>query len=352
MTAPSHDTEVLATLRALQADLASLRAAVARIEDVQARRDELWDEMMPIGKLALESLANRFEVLEAKGIFAFGNELLGVGERVVEAFGPDDVRALGDSIVSILTTVRTWTQPGMMTLAQEAGAALESNQPDEKLGVFGMLSASRDDDVQHGAALAIGVLRRLGRAVRAGANRSPQVAGRPQGWSRLAARLGPSGAVTPPAAARSAMPAAAQRTESPRAAALRSVSVPIKPQPPAAADGAQTGATTAIGPVHLVPAGYDRLAWDAEGYLRDAGSWTEALAAAIALQHGITLDTPRLAVLIAARDHAAGAGSAPNVRKLAQVAAITTRELYTLFPDRPGSTVARIAGLPKPVGCV
>ena len=342
METKANDAEILATLQALQRELAGLRADVARIEAVQEQRAEFWDEMMPIGKLALESVANRMEELEQKGVLAFGRELLGVGERVVEAFGPDDVRALGDSVVSILTTVRTWTQPGMMSLAQEAGAAVESVRPDDKLGVFGMLAASRDNDVQHGAALAISVLRRLGRAARAGVNRSGTTPGRPAGWNRLAAKLGPSGAVTPQATR------TVVRTAVVRAAPAQQVKL-SHGNPSGGADACEP---KVMGPVHAIPAGYERLPWDAEGYLADANAWTEALGAALAGQHGLPLDPPRLAIIQAARGHHAAAGVAPNVRKLGLVAGVSTRDLYTLFPDRPGSTVARVAGLPKPVGCI
>ncbi len=339
---PTTDAEILATLQALQREIAGLRADVARIEATQEQRAELWDEMMPIGKLALESAARRLEELEQKGVLAFGRELVGVGERIVEAFGPDDVRALGDSVVSILTTVRTWTQPGMLSLAQEAGAAVESVRPDDKLGVFGMLAASRDNDVQHGAALAIGVLRRLGRAARAGANRSGPTPGRPAGWNRLAAKLGPSGAVSPrprPAPVRPTVARAAQQ-------------VTLSSSSSTPSGGADACEPKVMGPVHAIPAGYERLPWDAEGYLADASAWTEALGAALAGQHGLPLDPPRLAIIQAARSHHASAGVAPNVRKLGLVAGVSTRDLYALFPDRPGSTVARVAGLPKPVGCI
>ncbi len=329
--------QILAELRALRDEVSALRAAQSRSADTMS---ETWEEFVPIAKLAMESGARKLEALEQKGILAFGRELVGVGERVVEAFGPDDVRALGDSIVSILTTVRTWTQPGVMSLAQEAGAAVQSVKQDDKLGVFGMLAAGRDDDVQHGAALVVGVLRRIGKVAKRGQLTSV-TPGQPAGWSRLASRLAPTGAVTPPV--RRAAASTVPRPTVPRAP----VDVGVK-----VSGGADACEPKVVGPSLPVPAGYDRLPWDAEGYLADAEAWTPALAAALAEQHGITVGDGHMAVLQAARTHFQSAGSAPNVRKLTQVAGISTRDLYALFPDRPGSTVARIAGLKKPVGCI
>lgn len=325
-TTTDHATQdaILAELRALRAEVEALRAAQERSAETMS---ETWEEFIPIAKLAMESAARKLEALEEKGVLAFGRELVGVGERVVEAFGPEDVRALGDSIVSILTTVRTWTQPGVMSLAQEAGSAVQSVKKDDKLGVFGMLAAGRDDDVQHGAALVVGVLRRIGKVARRG-QLEGATPGRPAGWNRLAARLAPSGAVTPPVR---------------RAPVDAGVQV---------AGGADACEPKVVGPALPIPAGFERLPWDGEGYLADASAWNAALAAALAEQHGLALTDGHMAVLEAARGHAASAGSAPNVRKLTQVAGISTRDLYALFPDRPGSTVARIAGLKKPVGCI
>jgi sulfur relay (sulfurtransferase) DsrC/TusE family protein len=34
------------------------------------------------------------------------------------------------------------------------------------------------------------------------------------------------------------------------------------------------------------------------------------------------------------------------------VASVATKDLYALFPKAPGRTIAKIAGLPKPAGCL
>jgi sulfur relay (sulfurtransferase) DsrC/TusE family protein len=37
---------------------------------------------------------------------------------------------------------------------------------------------------------------------------------------------------------------------------------------------------------------------------------------------------------------------------LTQIASVTTKDIYALFPKAPGRTIAKIAGLPKPAGCL
>ncbi|MFQ5629699.1 MAG: TusE/DsrC/DsvC family sulfur relay protein, partial [bacterium] len=40
------------------------------------------------------------------------------------------------------------------------------------------------------------------------------------------------------------------------------------------------------------------------------------------------------------------------IRRLKKSGGIPTKELYELFPNGPAKKAARIAGLPKPKGCV
>ncbi|MFT5459129.1 MAG: TusE/DsrC/DsvC family sulfur relay protein, partial [Myxococcota bacterium] len=92
--------------------------------------------------------------------------------------------------------------------------------------------------------------------------------------------------------------------------------------------------------------------FDAKGFLRDPTTWTMELADAVANTEGIPLTEAHWVVIRSARSEWEATGSSPNVRKLTQVADIPTRDLYTLFPRAPGLTIARLAGIPKPAGCL
>ncbi|NIV99449.1 sulfur relay protein DsrC, partial [Candidatus Saccharibacteria bacterium] len=45
-------------------------------------------------------------------------------------------------------------------------------------------------------------------------------------------------------------------------------------------------------------------------------------------------------------------GDSPSIRKLTKESGISTKELYQLFPKGPAKKAAKIAGLPKPKGCI
>jgi len=101
-----------------------------------------------------------------------------------------------------------------------------------------------------------------------------------------------------------------------------------------------------------VAAVIDGVAFTADGNLVDAAAWTRGLAAALADAERVALTDAHWAVLEAARADFAATGSSPNIRRLTQVAGVSTKDLYVLFPRAPGRTIAKIAGLPKPAGCL
>lgn len=89
-----------------------------------------------------------------------------------------------------------------------------------------------------------------------------------------------------------------------------------------------------------------------EGFLVNASQWTPEVAQGIAAEIGLTLSDAHWKVLTFCRDDAAKQGQPPGLRRITQLAGVPTKELYQLFPKGPGKLAARIAGLPKPQGCV
>jgi tRNA 2-thiouridine synthesizing protein E len=95
------------------------------------------------------------------------------------------------------------------------------------------------------------------------------------------------------------------------------------------------------------------VAVDAEGFLRDPAQWTEALAEEIAREAGIEPLTERhMQVVRYMRESYLGTGSAPTIRTLGKASGVPVKELYQLFPKGPAKLAAKIAGIPKPRGCI
>jgi tRNA 2-thiouridine synthesizing protein E len=90
-----------------------------------------------------------------------------------------------------------------------------------------------------------------------------------------------------------------------------------------------------------------------EGFFVDPDAWTEAMAPEIAAQEGIDDLTDRhWQVIRFMRKEYAEKGSGPTVRVLGKASGVSVKELYELFPKGPAKTAAKIAGIPKPRGCV
>ncbi len=90
-----------------------------------------------------------------------------------------------------------------------------------------------------------------------------------------------------------------------------------------------------------------------EGFFTDPAQWREEMAPLIARQEGITDLTERHWQVIKFMRHAyEEKGTGPTVRVLGKTSGVPVKELYQLFPHGPAKEAAKIAGIPKPRGCV
>jgi tRNA 2-thiouridine synthesizing protein E len=92
---------------------------------------------------------------------------------------------------------------------------------------------------------------------------------------------------------------------------------------------------------------------DADGNLRNLSDWNEDIAKELAKEEEINDLTDRhWAVINYMRKEFQEKGDAPSIRKLTKESGVDTKELYALFPKGPAKKAAKIAGLPKPKGCI
>lgn len=91
---------------------------------------------------------------------------------------------------------------------------------------------------------------------------------------------------------------------------------------------------------------------DQNGYLQDSAIWNEAVAEDFAQVEKIAMTEAHWKAVHYIRDYYLQNGVAPMIRKLCKDTGIRLDQLYTLFPSGPAKGACRIAGLPKPTGCV
>lgn len=92
---------------------------------------------------------------------------------------------------------------------------------------------------------------------------------------------------------------------------------------------------------------------DADGNLANRADWTEEIAVELAKLEGIDELTERHWLVINFMKKVFDeSGDGPTIRRLTKESGVDTKELYLLFPKGPAKKAARIAGLPKPKGCI
>jgi tRNA 2-thiouridine synthesizing protein E len=90
-----------------------------------------------------------------------------------------------------------------------------------------------------------------------------------------------------------------------------------------------------------------------EGFFDDPTQWTEDMAPEIARAEGIDPLTDRhWQVIRFMRSEFAEKGTGPTVRVLGKTSGVSVKELYQLFPKGPAKLAAKVAGIPKPRGCI
>jgi tRNA 2-thiouridine synthesizing protein E len=90
-----------------------------------------------------------------------------------------------------------------------------------------------------------------------------------------------------------------------------------------------------------------------EGFFEQPDQWTEDMAPELARESGIDELTDRhWQVIQFMRKEYFEKGTGPTVRVLGKTSGVPVKELYQLFPKGPAKIAAKIAGIPKPRGCI
>ena len=92
---------------------------------------------------------------------------------------------------------------------------------------------------------------------------------------------------------------------------------------------------------------------DEDGFLQDPDLWNDDVARDFMSTEGITeLTDDHWKVIHYIRNYYLQFGIAPMVRKVCKQTGFSLKEIYSLFPSGPAKGACKLAGLPKPTGCV
>ncbi len=92
---------------------------------------------------------------------------------------------------------------------------------------------------------------------------------------------------------------------------------------------------------------------DEDGFIQDPDVWDNAVAASLAATEGVdNLTEDHWKVVNYLREYYLEYNMAPMIRKLCKSTGFKLKEIYELFPSGPAKGACKVAGLPKPTGCV
>jgi tRNA 2-thiouridine synthesizing protein E len=90
-----------------------------------------------------------------------------------------------------------------------------------------------------------------------------------------------------------------------------------------------------------------------DGFFLHPEAWRKEMAPEIARAAGVgTLTSRHWLVIDCMRHEYEAHGTGPSVRALGKTSGVPIKELYELFPKGPAKLAAKVAGVPKPRGCI
>ncbi len=92
---------------------------------------------------------------------------------------------------------------------------------------------------------------------------------------------------------------------------------------------------------------------DEDGFLQSPELWNEDVATDFAESEAISqLTEEHWKIINYIRNYYTQFGIAPMIRKLCKETGYKLSDIYKLFPSGPAKGACKLAGLPKPTGCV
>ena len=92
---------------------------------------------------------------------------------------------------------------------------------------------------------------------------------------------------------------------------------------------------------------------DEDGFIQEPERWNQDVAIALAKTEGVEeLTEEHWKLVNYLREYYLEYGIAPMIRKLCKATGFKLNKVYELFPSGPAKGACKVAGLPKPTGCV
>jgi len=140
---------------------------ISKIFDQMESAADFIQDFTPNAKAGFIEILHTLDEMDRKGYFEFLKEAVKIADNVVASFTPDDVRALGDNMVTILSTVKNLTQPDMLQAINNAVSVYKNLDFDisEKVSYFDLFKEAKAPEMRRGIVFGIHFLKNLASSV-------------------------------------------------------------------------------------------------------------------------------------------------------------------------------------------
>lgn len=131
-------------------------------DQMESTRD-FFRDISPLVRESILDMMKKLDEFDRKGYFQFTKELQKAADNIVTSFTAEDVKQLGENIVTILNTVKNLTQPEMLQAINNAIAVYKNIdiKVGEKVSMFSLLKELNSPEVKRGLAVGLKFLKNL-----------------------------------------------------------------------------------------------------------------------------------------------------------------------------------------------
>ena len=131
-------------------------------EQLENLKDFLQD-FSPVSRELFLDFMNKLNEFDKKGYFEFLREMSKMSDSIVTSFTVEDIKNLGDNVVTILNTVKNLTQPDMLQTINNAVSIYKNLNIEisEKITLFSLIKELNNPEVKRGLAFAIKFLKNI-----------------------------------------------------------------------------------------------------------------------------------------------------------------------------------------------
>jgi uncharacterized protein YjgD (DUF1641 family) len=131
-------------------------------DQLESARDFIEDAT-PLMRESIIDFMAKMDEFDRKGYFSFFKELETIMDNIVTSFTVEDVKALGDNVVTILNTVKNLTQPDMLNAINNAVSVYKKLdiEIEQNISYFELFKRMNTPEMRNGIAFGIKFLKSL-----------------------------------------------------------------------------------------------------------------------------------------------------------------------------------------------